>query len=374
MIAAIPASSAICGPSANGKNASLASTAPCRSWPCSRAFSTAIRTESTRLIWPAPIPIVCRSLRDHDRIRRDVLAHTPREEQVAPLLLGHLPGHDLHLLAVLDVGVALLHQHPAEHALVVALAGRLGAALAVAEDAQRLLRRAAPRPPRSSKPGASSTSTKCSAIRAPELASTGRLRKATQPNAETGSAASARSHASSIVAATATPHGFACLTITTAGIANSRSDAARALEVGEVVVRELLAAELLDPREQMAPRARPPRSTRRAGAGSRRRRGRSPCGSVERQLIREGLGVAEPVRDRRLVDRSRREGLAGEPPPRVDRRLPCSRSSASTASYCSGRTTARRGRSSSPRRAASTARRRRSSRRPRLRSCRAGRD
>ena len=47
-------------PSANGKNASLASTAPCVSWPSSRAFSTAIRTASTRLICPAPIPIVCR--------------------------------------------------------------------------------------------------------------------------------------------------------------------------------------------------------------------------------------------------------------------------------------------------------------------------
>src|SRR5712692_2905088 len=61
MIAVTPSSSARFGPSGNGKNASEASTAPCRSWPSSRAFPTAIRTASTRDIWPAPIPIVCRS-------------------------------------------------------------------------------------------------------------------------------------------------------------------------------------------------------------------------------------------------------------------------------------------------------------------------
>ena len=60
--AVTPASSASCGPSANGKNPSEASEAPTSEWPCSVAFSTAIRTASTRLICPAPMPIVCRSL------------------------------------------------------------------------------------------------------------------------------------------------------------------------------------------------------------------------------------------------------------------------------------------------------------------------
>src|SRR5215510_11799290 len=62
MIALTPASSATRGPSGNGKNASDASAAPDRSCPCSPAFSTAILTASTRLIWPAPIPIDCRPL------------------------------------------------------------------------------------------------------------------------------------------------------------------------------------------------------------------------------------------------------------------------------------------------------------------------
>ena len=56
-----------------------------------------------------------------------------------------------------------------------------------------------------------------------ELGSDGTVEDADHPNADIGSAASARSYASSIEAATATPHGFACLTITQAGSSNSRS-------------------------------------------------------------------------------------------------------------------------------------------------------
>src|SRR5581483_9941722 len=55
MIAVIPASIATCGPSGNGKNASDAMTATEMS---EADFSIASRTESTRLICPAPIPIV----------------------------------------------------------------------------------------------------------------------------------------------------------------------------------------------------------------------------------------------------------------------------------------------------------------------------
>ena len=59
MSAVMPASIASWGPSAKGKKASEASTAPASSWGRnSRAFSIAMRTESTRLICPAPIPIV----------------------------------------------------------------------------------------------------------------------------------------------------------------------------------------------------------------------------------------------------------------------------------------------------------------------------
>ena len=62
------------------------------SWPNSAAFSTAIRTASTRLFWPAPMPIVCRSFDEHDGVRGDVLADAPGEDEVAPLRLVKLAG------------------------------------------------------------------------------------------------------------------------------------------------------------------------------------------------------------------------------------------------------------------------------------------
>ena len=65
----------------------------------------------------------------HDRVRADVLARPPGEEQVAPLLLGRVAADGDHPLAVLDVEVAVLDEQPAEHALVVALAAVGTAAL-----------------------------------------------------------------------------------------------------------------------------------------------------------------------------------------------------------------------------------------------------
>src|SRR5581483_3174448 len=77
-------------------------------------------------------------LRQDDRVRADVLADAPREDEVSPLRLVHLAGDDLPALPVLDVGVGVLDEHAAEHALVVALAGLAGTALAVEEDADHL--------------------------------------------------------------------------------------------------------------------------------------------------------------------------------------------------------------------------------------------
>src|SRR5439155_12916183 len=63
-----------------------------------------------------------------------VLAHPPREEQVAPRRLARPPADDLHALAVVDVRVTVLHEQAAEDAPVVALARVTAAALAVVED------------------------------------------------------------------------------------------------------------------------------------------------------------------------------------------------------------------------------------------------
>src|SRR5690606_12138559 len=58
MAAVAPASAAATRPSANGKNASLATTQPAKSSSDFRPFDTAISLESTRLICPAPMPRV----------------------------------------------------------------------------------------------------------------------------------------------------------------------------------------------------------------------------------------------------------------------------------------------------------------------------
>ena len=60
-------------------------------------------------------------LGDHDRVRGDVLADAPREEQVAPRSPRRLAGDHLHPLPVGDVPVAVLDEQAAEHALEVAL-------------------------------------------------------------------------------------------------------------------------------------------------------------------------------------------------------------------------------------------------------------
>ena len=73
-------------------------------------------------------------LDQHDRVRADVLADPPREDQIAPLRFGRRPARDLPALAVLDLPVAVLHEHSAEHSLVVALRRLAAAPLLVAED------------------------------------------------------------------------------------------------------------------------------------------------------------------------------------------------------------------------------------------------
>ena len=166
-----------------------------------------------------------------------------------------LPATTRHQLPVVDVDVALLHEQAAEHALVVALARRLHAALAVAEDPQRRLR--AQRLERLVVELGREQHLD-EVLRDPRgraRRETGRLRTSTQPNAETGSAASARSYASSIDAGDGDAARVRVLDDHRGRQRELAHDAAGALEVGEVVVRELLAAELLDAREQVPAQA-----------------------------------------------------------------------------------------------------------------------
>src|SRR6266545_5282441 len=78
-------------------------------------------------------------LREHDRVRADVFAHAPREDEVPPARLVGLAADDGHALAIVDVRVTVLDEQSAEDALEVALATRETAPLAIAEDPDRLL-------------------------------------------------------------------------------------------------------------------------------------------------------------------------------------------------------------------------------------------
>jgi hypothetical protein len=67
-----------------------------------------------------------------------VLAHAPREHEVAPHLLARVTTGDLHPLAIIDVPVTVLDEDAAEHALVVTVPRRKTPALAIVQDPDRL--------------------------------------------------------------------------------------------------------------------------------------------------------------------------------------------------------------------------------------------
>ncbi len=91
MIARTPAASASCGPSANGKNASEASTAPVEVVPVLARLleRDPHRVDAAHLAGADPDRL--QVLGEHDRVRGDVLGHAPREEEVAPLRLVGSP-------------------------------------------------------------------------------------------------------------------------------------------------------------------------------------------------------------------------------------------------------------------------------------------
>ena len=77
---------------------------------------------------------------DHDRVRPHVLAQPPREQQVAPAaLVGRGLADHPHRVAVVEVRVAVLDEHAAQHAAEVALARAGLAPLAVLQDPQLAL-------------------------------------------------------------------------------------------------------------------------------------------------------------------------------------------------------------------------------------------
>ena len=118
-----PASINASRPSAKGKNASDAATDPivrgCAN-PClvavSCAFCTAIRAESTRLIWPAPLPAVVASLTK--TMAFDLTCLITRQANSISLIsafVGGALGNNLQRLGHDGATVTRLCQKPSRH-------------------------------------------------------------------------------------------------------------------------------------------------------------------------------------------------------------------------------------------------------------------
>ena len=106
-----PASSAICGPSGNGKNASEASAAPVEVVAVLGRLLDGDPHGVDAAHLAGADPDRREVLREDDRVRRDVLADAPREDEVAPLRSSGLPHDDLPAVAVLDLRVGVLDEH-----------------------------------------------------------------------------------------------------------------------------------------------------------------------------------------------------------------------------------------------------------------------
>ena len=117
MTAVIPASTASRGPSENGKKASKRARRRSESAPVARTFSIREPNRVDAAHLARADPHRRQAVGQHDRVR-GVLAHLPGEQHLAPLALGRLAlGHHLHLRAVLEVEIAVLHQQAADDRL-----------------------------------------------------------------------------------------------------------------------------------------------------------------------------------------------------------------------------------------------------------------
>ena len=83
-----------------------------------------------------PDPESLSALRDHDRVGGDVTHDGPGEEQLFPAFLVEVAAGDAHQVERIELDVAFLREHAADHALEIALAGGEGTALVVDEHAE----------------------------------------------------------------------------------------------------------------------------------------------------------------------------------------------------------------------------------------------
>ena len=277
-IARTPASAAWSTPSRKGKKASEPSAEPCVAWPRVRRLvdGEERRVDARHL---AGADADRRAVaREHDRVRLHARHGAPREQQIATLLVRRLRASSRR-------STRCRRSTPAD---APARAGRRARACSRARRATSCAapsstRRFFLRPRISSAPslndGATTHSTNRLDTASAVASSTGTVNEITEPNAETGSHASAFWYASSASAPVASPHGVVCLMIAQHGcVAERLGREQRALEVEQVVERELLAALLLERGEARLRRARrrtppPGRDSRRSAAPAPARAG-----------------------------------------------------------------------------------------------------
>ena len=268
------------------------------------AFSTAIRTESTRLICPAPIPTVAPSRASTIAFER-TWRHTRQANSRSrhSCSVGRARADDLHVRARLGHRVAVLHQHARRATgLSVGLAGGGGQSrsssrrtLGFAEQQlQRVVVEAG---------GEQHLEELLRPATRRSAPSTGRLTAITPPKA--------RLRVAGERALVGLPAGLgdrAAARVVVLDdharrpLENSSTSSRAAFEVQQVVERELLALAAGAPRRAGASARRPARSRRRAGAGSRRSAGRDLLAYARASW----RGKPSPARARRTRSRSRR--------------------------------------------------------------------
>ena len=118
MTASTPASAMKSRPSRKGKKASEAATQPL---VLLRAFISAMRLASTRLIWPEPMPTVCVPRTRDDGVGLDVLDDLPGEQHGLPLRRGGLAlRDDAQVFGGQDGLISVLYQRAAGDAAPLA--------------------------------------------------------------------------------------------------------------------------------------------------------------------------------------------------------------------------------------------------------------
>src|ERR1700691_5211473 len=228
-IAAVaPAAMAASSPSAKGKKASDATTQLLIAYSfcpdalaASAAFCTAIRTLSTRLICPAPTPTVAPPLAKTMALDLTCFATVKANSKSA--ISAWLGARWVTVLSWLaetrPASRVCARNPPASDLIVMPPSAGSGIAPAARIRSAVFFFRMSSAP--GSTEGAITTSANSLEIASAVAASSARFMAMMSPKALTGSQASARSQAARRLAATATPQGWACLTMTRAGSENS---------------------------------------------------------------------------------------------------------------------------------------------------------